>query len=170
MQNITDEELLDFLDGKSSTGDRARIENTMAVNSSVKKRIEELQAVHLFLQTQNTLVHPSKKFTNKVMENLHRQSAAILSPKNGMLLLLGILVASGLALALVSTGTFDHWQGTLPFDASSLKNKWIDVPSSLPFDIKVFVKGIVLLNAVLALLLLDRTILRPFFQNRRLSR
>lgn len=169
MQNITDDELLDFLDGNGNEGDRARIENSISADVTIRKRFEELQLVHRFLQT-STLSSPSKNFTQQVMGNLHSRPASfLLSPKNGLILLVGLLIASLLALTLISSGTFDQWHGLLPFDSSALKNKWVALPSSVPFDIKVFVKGVVLINAALALLLLDRTILRPYFHRRKFS-
>lgn len=169
MQNITDNELLDFLDGNGDERDRARIEKSISSDLTVKKRLEELRLVHQFLQG-NTLSSPSKNFTQRVMSNLHaRPASSILSPKNGLILLAGLLIASLLALTLTSSGAFDQWHGFLPFDSSPLKNKWVTLPSSVPFDIKVFVKVVVLINAALALLLLDRTILRPYFQRRKFS-
>jgi anti-sigma factor RsiW len=170
MQKITDEQLLTFLDGKGDERDRQEIENGIRSNPELKKRFSELKSVHLFLQS-TSLQHPSKNFTDQVMNNLHlRPSSFMLSPKNGMILLLGILIASGLALTLISSGTFDAWHSTLPFDASPLKNKWVIIPSSLSMDVKLFVKIVVLFNAALALILLDRTILRPYFQKRRFDK
>jgi anti-sigma factor RsiW len=169
MQNITDNELLDFIDGTGNERDRARIENGIAIDTNIKKRYDELQSVNHFLQG-NNLASPSKNFTDRVMSNLHvRPATFLLSPKNGLILLAGLLIASILALILTSSGTFDQWHGLVPFNSSPLKNKWVTLPSSVPFDIKLFVKAVVLVNAALALLLLDRTILRPYFQKRKFS-
>jgi hypothetical protein len=83
------------------------------------------------------------------------------------LLLVGVIIASGLALVLLSNGAFDQTQTTLLVDATPLKNKWMTFPSfSVPFNGKILVNSIIFLNLGLALVLLDRTILRPLFQKR----
>ncbi len=129
--------------------------------------MEELQAVHLFFQKQKGIEQPSKNFTEKVMAGLHsKTSFAFLSPKNGLLLLVGLMVASGLAITLVSSGWFDQWHTYFNLGKIPMKTNLVKLPTSIPFDLKLTVKIFVMINVVVGLVLLDRTILRPIFQKR----
>jgi hypothetical protein len=101
------------------------------------------------------------------MANLHvRQSFSFLSPKNGLLLLAGLLVATGIAIVLLSSGQFDQWHTLFNIGEIPVKNNLVKVPTAIPFDVKVFVKVFVMINIVIGFVLLDRTILRPIFQKR----
>lgn len=167
MDNLTDDQLLDFLDGNTTEAERARLQQLIGMNSEMKKRVEALQAIHLFLQNQNKIEQPSKTFTEKVMSGLHaRPSFSLLSPRNGLLLLIGLMVASGLAIMLVSSGSFDQWHTFFNIGQIPVKNNLVKLPTSVPFDLKVVVKIFVMINVVIAFVLLDRTILRPIFQKR----
>ncbi len=168
MENVTDDQLLNFLDGTSNDAERNNINHLISTNVGLNKRLEELQAVHFILQKQNIIEQPSKTFTEKVMSNLHaRSSFAFLSPRNGLLLLVGLLVASGIAITLVSSGQFDQWHTFLNIGQIPVKNNLVKLlPASIPFDLKLAVKIFVMVNVVIAFVLLDRTILRPIFQKR----
>ena len=167
MKNINDDELLNYLDGMGTEAEREFFRNELSGNSVAKKRMEELQAVHQFFQKQKGIEQPSKNFTEKVMASLHsKTSFAFLSPRNGLFLLVGLMVASGLAITLVSSGMFDQWHTYFTLGKIPLKNDLVKLPSSIPFDLKMIVKIFVMLNIVLGLVLLDRTILRPIFQKR----
>lgn len=167
MRNLSDDQLLNFLDGFGSEGERENVKNIIDTNADIKKRLEELQAVHIILRKQNKIEQPSKTFTQKVMAGLHAQpSFTFLSPRNGLFLLVGLIVASGLAVMLVSSGSFDQWHTLFNLGKVPLKNNWVKVPTSIPFDLKLTVKIFIMLNIVIAFVLLDRTILRPIFQKR----
>ena len=167
MDNLTDDQILNFLDGNVTAAERDQVNQIIASRMELKKRVEELQAVHLFLKHQNKIELPSKTFTEKVMARLHtRPSFSLLSPKNGLLLLAGLMVASGLAITLVSSGAFDQWHTFFTIGQIPVKNNVVKLPSSIPFDVKVFVKVFVMINIVIGFVLLDRTILRPIFQRR----
>jgi hypothetical protein len=164
---ITDDELLNFLDGMGSEPERKILEKTINENQSAQKRLKELQHIHFFLQNQKGLEQPSKNFTEKVMSGLKTDSSfTFFSPKNGLILLLGLIVASGLALALLSSGTFDQLHTMFNINSIPLKTDVVKIPTSIPFDLKLFVKVFVMINLIIALVLLDRTILRPIFQKR----
>ncbi|GHN03056.1 hypothetical protein WSM22_45450 [Cytophagales bacterium WSM2-2] len=167
MENITDDELFHLLDGTVSAEERQVLTNKLSQDTLAQKRLKEFEAVHLFLQNQKGLEQPSKNFTDKVMERLHaKPSLTAFSPRNGLILLAGLVVASGLALILLASGSFDQLHTIFNFGDLPVKNDLVKVPTSIPFDLKVFVKGFVLLNLVIAFILLDRTILRPIFQRR----
>ncbi|HEV8515741.1 MAG TPA: hypothetical protein VGQ59_20805 [Cyclobacteriaceae bacterium] len=167
MEKITDDELLNFLDGSGNEVERENVNKLISSNVELKKRVEELQAVHTFLQKQSKIENPSKNFTEKVMSGLHAQpSFTFLSPRNGLLLLIGLMVASGLAMMMVSAGSFDQWNTFFNLDQIPLKNNWVKLPTSIPVDVKQVVKIFVMINIIIGFILLDRTILRPIFQKR----
>jgi hypothetical protein len=165
--NVTDDELFNFLDGIGSTEERRALKTRIDQNTSTQKRLRELEAVHYFLQNQKGLEQPSKNFTDKVMEGLHsRPSVTFFSPRKGLLLLVGLTIASALALVLLASGSFDQLHTIFNLSSLPIKNDLVKIPTSIPFDLKLCVKVFVLLNLVIAFVLLDRTILRPIFQKR----
>jgi hypothetical protein len=167
MENLTDDQILNFLDGTTIGGEREKALKLIELNPDVRKRVEELKAVHLFLQNQNHIEQPSRTFTERVMAGLHtRPSFSFLSPRNGLLLLAGLMVASGLAIMLVNSGTFDQWHAFFNIGQIPLKYNVVKLPATIPFDLKLAVKIFVMINVAIGFVLLDRTILRPFFQRR----
>jgi hypothetical protein len=106
----------------------------------------------------NKLESPSSNFTHRVMMNLHRMPAASsLSPKNGILLLCGTILALTILTTLLGGGMFDSVIRTI--DLPQIK-------TTIPVNGEWIVDGLILLNIVLAFLLFDRTILRPLFNRR----
>jgi hypothetical protein len=167
MENLTDDQLLNLLDSIQSEAEMQLLKNKFRGFPAVIKRLEELYLIHIFLQRQNQVEQPSKNFTASVMTGLHARPAfMLLSPKNGLLLLVGLMVASGLAVALVSSGALDQWHTYFSLGRIPIKNNLIKLPATVPFDLKTTVKIFVMINVVIGFVLLDRTILRPIFQKR----
>jgi hypothetical protein len=133
----------------------------------LKTRLKELQAVNRLFLKRNFLEAPSKNFTHKVMEGLENSPVRSgVNYRSGLLLLMGIILASGLALWLLSYGAFDGAVTTLVVD---VKNNWIASPKVIiPFNAKMLVNGIIFLNLAIALILLDRTVFKPLFHKRAL--
>jgi hypothetical protein len=133
-----------------------------------KDREEELKLVEKVL-AKNKLESPSSNFTHRVMMNLHSMPvASSLSPRNGLFLLFGTVVAVTLLTILVSTGMFDSTGTTISLEQLPDSEITKDLQRTIPLNGKWLMNGLIFLNVVLAFILLDRTILRPFF-NRRLS-
>jgi hypothetical protein len=167
MKPVTDDDLLNYLDQELDAETRQRIEHLLKEDTGIAQRMKELKIIHGFLLSRGKLDLPSRNFTDKVMSRLHEKPAlAFFSPRNGLLLLGGILVASGLTLMLLSKGTFDQLPTILNLEALPLKTDLVKIPSSLPFDMKLTLKIFLGLNLVIGFILLDRTILRPIFQRR----
>jgi len=163
-----EEELLRYLDGELETSQKINLEAELQRAPDVRERLEELRTIRSFLMRKAILEAPSKTFTQKVMAGLDTQPAkSMISPRKGLLLLIGVIIASGLALMLLSNGVFDQTNTSLLVDTAPIKNKWIEETTfSIPFNGKILVNGIIFLNLALALVLLDRTVLRPLFQKR----
>ena len=162
-----EEELLRYLDGELDVAQKINLEAEIKGSTILKTRLDELQSVRSFLMRKATLETPSKNFTLKVMEGLDAQPVrSLFSPRKGLLLLVGVIIASAISLMLITSGVFDQTTTSLIVDAP-IKNKWIqDTTFSIPFNGKILVNGIIFINLGLALILLDRTILRPLFQKR----
>jgi len=168
MEKITqkqDDRLLDYLDGKLSGAEAAMLKNQLEQSGSLNQRLEELRQVHALL-AKSTLVEPSKDFTQFVMNNLDKvpARASTLSPRNGFILLCGILVATGITILLLATGSFDVLGNPIQLESLKLP-KEIITPSlpSVSITGKTMMKILVILNIGLAFLVLDRTVLKPYF-------
>ncbi|HET9054548.1 MAG TPA: hypothetical protein VFM90_10255 [Cyclobacteriaceae bacterium] len=112
---------------------------------------------------------PSADFTQQVMSNLHRASAATLGlpSRNNMLLLAGILVAIGVAILLIAGGAFDSIT-SITVDQNFIPNNRLrEYIPSIPFNGKLIINIVILMNLALAFIILDRAVLKPWFERRR---
>jgi hypothetical protein len=170
MEKITivqDDRLLNYLDGKLDGTELIQLKKDLESSDLLQTRLNELRIIHRVL-AHTTLETPSFAFTNKVMQNLHAKPVtSYLSPRNGLLLLAGVMVAAGMLVAMISAGIFDQIGGIVSLDkAIPIKNY---VQQSLPtisVNGKLLIKIIVGLNLVLVFIVLDRTVLKPYFQKR----
>ncbi|NOT77072.1 MAG: hypothetical protein HOP08_19280 [Cyclobacteriaceae bacterium] len=164
---IQDDKLLNYLDGKLNELEVIQLRKELEASAVLQARLEDLRLVHRTL-AHTTLDTPSMAFTNKVMLNLHSQSfPTYLSPKNGLLLLGGIIIAAGMLVVMITAGIFDQVNGPISLDKTLPVSQYFK--QSLPtvsINGKLVVKIIVGLNLVLAFFILDRTVLKPFFQKR----
>jgi anti-sigma factor RsiW len=162
-----EEQLLRYLDGELDAQTRQTLEAEIQTSEVLSARLEELRLVQSVLVQKARLETPSKNFTMKVMSSLDTKPVtSTFTPRKGLLLFIGSIIASGIALALLSAGVFDAPTAPLVLDAP-LKTDWLKVPSvSIPFNGKVLVNGILILNLALAFVVLDRTVLKPIFQRR----
>src|ERR1051325_3764654 len=115
------------------------------------------------------LESPSSNFTHRVMMNLHSMPvASSLSPRNGILLLCGVVLAVTMLTILVGSGVFDSANGTISLEKLPDVELTKDLHKTIPLSGKWLMNGLIILNIALAFILFDRTVLRPFF-NRRVS-
>lgn len=138
--------------------------------SDQEKNQDELRLIDETL-SKGKLESPSSNFTHRVMINLHSMPAASsLSPRNGLLLLCGTFLAVVILTVIVGTGVFDTYNPTISLErlTSVPLTENINIQKTIPISGNWLLNGLVLLNIVLAFVLLDRTILRPFF-NKRMS-
>lgn len=159
-----------YLDDELTMNERRQFEGRLMNEQLLQEKFASLAEAHELLKAQN-LFSPSKNFTQRVMENLDQYNAPAFafSIRNGLFLLAGVFVAGLLALYLAGSGVFDG-PVTIASPVSDLvSDKLLERPlPSFTFDGKILVNAIVLLNLVLGWLVLDRTILRPWF-NRRMA-
>jgi len=99
--------------------------------------------------------------------NNYPSASSSISIRNGIFLLLGVLLAVGIGTVLLTAGLFDTTIATVDIGNSSFLER-ISKRSFPAFAIngKLVVNIIILLNLGLAWLVLDRAILRPLFRRR----
>jgi hypothetical protein len=169
MENqVTDELLLEFLDGTLDPRRSQEIAAQAKKSVVLTRRLEELHALNTALKSGGRLEIPSMNFTQRVMKEINTPlSIRGLSPRNGILLFCGVLVAMAVALMLLKSGTFDQSNGTIALDKLPLQKDYLknNLPA-LPFNGKWVVNSLLILATGISLVLLDRTILRPLFQRR----
>jgi len=165
-----DEKLFEYIDGRLKGIEKENIEQLLKSSPALQARLEELRKLDADLRTIK-IEQPSKNFTQRVMSKLDQYPVkSSLTFKNGIFLLAGVLVAVGVGSLLVAGGVFD---GTSTIDLNQTiipVNKYLQKPiPTFNFDGKLMVHIIIILNLALAFLVLDRAILKPWFEKRRMS-
>lgn len=172
MKRISQEQrdqLSAYLDGMLDPAARIRLEAELNTDETLRGALDELRTLHEFLKSVKTIEQPSKNFTSRVMSRLDQypSTSPSTSFRNGILLLCGVLIAIGVASILVSMGEFDSVTTTLKPDSLPIPTKMINYSlPSISISGKMMVNVIILLNLGLAWLVLDRVILKPWFQRR----
>lgn len=168
---VLDDKLLAYLDNTLSPSETRELQQQVEHDTALKARLEALRKLHEALQ-QITIEEPSRNFTQAVMDKLDHAAAPStrFSIRNGILLLVTVLVATGIALYLLSGGAFDNAVTPVDFTTMNLPGKYFDRPlPSIYFDGKLMINIIIILNLGLAWVVLDRTILSPYFKRRQLG-
>lgn len=172
MEKITitqEDNLQNYLDGKLEGPALEQLKNELASTPALVERLEELRRVHKYFQG-STLESPSSSFVGRVMSRLQNSPTySYPSPKNGIILVLGVIIAAGMLVGMVSAGLFDQVNGLISIEEVAPVKKYFQ--QSLPtisINGKLLIRILVGLNLVIAFIVLDRTVLRPFFQRRAL--
>lgn len=168
MEKLTpeqDHELLDYLDGSLTENQRTSLEQRLASSLELRNRLHELRQLTHFLQKENQLELPASNFTNQLMAKVVRLPArSVLSPRNGLMLFAGMVITVVLLSLLVSDGVFDQMTELININSWSVTERIKSPGISIPVGFKPIIRILILLNIVLAFVLLDRTILKPFFK------
>jgi anti-sigma factor RsiW len=163
MPSSLDDQLLDYLDGTLPAGERATLEALMQQNEAAAARLEELRFMNTLMAGQKLEV-PSMDFTAAVMRRLDPKQLSI---RQAILVVAGILSIIGIAAALVAAGVFDSTVTTVNLNEVNPSRQFFNMTMpSFSLNGKMIVNGIIILNLALAFIVLDRAILRPFFQRR----
>jgi hypothetical protein len=162
-----DDILCDYLDGNLSEQERHKAEQNIRDNPTWQERLDELKMINKIFN-ESKIEQPSRNFTDAVMSRLHQYPVQTgFSIRKGILLLTGVLIVIGIATILLSTGAFDNTTTSIDLNQVNLSRKFVKTPlPSFEFNGKLIVNIIIILNLALAWIVLDRTILRPFFQRR----
>jgi hypothetical protein len=162
-----DDTLLNYLDGNVSASQKESIENMLLGDEDLQIRLEELRVADRALKNVK-LENPSLNFTAFIMNNLDKQPVRKgLSIRNGLFLLSGVIIVLIIGTLLLSAGVFDHANTMVDLNNLGLPHQYIrQTLPSIPVDGKLLMYGILFLNLAMGLIVLDRTILKPFFQQR----
>lgn len=166
-QGTMDDRIFQYLDGQLPMHDKEKFEVDLKTNEILRTRFIELKLLHDTL-AHAALEYPSNNFTDRVMSNLGTFTIPVrLSPKNGLMLLLGVLVALTLGVYSVYTGWFDQLTGAIALNQLNIPRTVMTKPlPAIPFNGTLVMKVLIGLNLAIAFVLFDRTILQPFFRNR----
>lgn len=167
--NHIDELLLNYLDGTLTKNEVIELEAQLKADDELRLRLAALKTVDTTLSYAK-LEMPSKNFTQIVMEGLYKVPVRTgLSARNGIFLILGVMTVVTILVLLVSTGAFDS-VGTIQPSEIGMKNNYFnfEIPS-ISINGKLLINSIIFLNLAIALIVLDRTILRPLFEKRTLD-
>ncbi len=162
-----EEMLLDYLDGNLTKTEREKMEKSLQENPAWRVRFDELRLVNSVL-TETKREQPSKNFTASVMSRLDQYRAPrSFSLWNSVLLLAGVLVAIGITTVLLAGGLYDNSSANIDLNQIEIPKQIINTPlPTFEFSGKIIVNIIIILNLAIAWIVLDRAILRPFFQRR----
>lgn len=157
--------LLEYLDGKLSADEAAQLLRRVENDAALKERLRELQSLNAMFSGYSA-EQPSSGFTQALMSRLNQYPRGAAAPiRRGLILLAGLLVTVALASWLLSIGIFDNTR----IDLNSVIFSSDAVRQSLPsltFNGKTLVNIIIVFNLIVAFFLLDRTVLKPWFQRR----
>jgi len=165
---ITDEQLQEFIDGGVSEEQSALIRNALSTDIDLKNRFDRLRLVDQILH-QQPLKSPSANFDQRVMANLSKKFATSSNKFWRLSLFVSIgVVLIGFIAAIILLGNYSLTEVfSTEVTQITFKNETINLtPNSIGYQ-DIFFKGLIYLNGILGLFLLERAVIRPFFRIRR---
>jgi anti-sigma factor RsiW len=159
--------LLDYLDGTLTEKERLEFEGLLEAEPRLKAKLHDLRNIEASAKRYQPEM-PSRNFTAKVMANLYQRpienNASIF---NSILLLTGIIVLVGLCSLLLSAGIFDGSKTIVDLNEMNAFRQYLQFSlPSIGVNGKILVNIIIFLNIVIALIVFDRSVLKPLFQKR----
>jgi anti-sigma factor RsiW len=156
MTPLTEEHIWDILDGEAQPEMRAQHEAQLLADDSYRTTFVQCEQLHRQLLNL-PLESPSMRFTENLMERLVPEKRTAPQPDRLPLIFLGFFTAlSGLLATLIFS------KSNLSTAEQSLNTEGVISILSNP----LFVQTFVLLNIVLLLAVLDKKVLRPYFDNK----
>lgn len=167
--NDLNSKLFDYLDGTMSAEEKRIFEHVLSDSPVLQKQVDEQRLLESSLRILK-LEEPSSAFAQNVMSKINQSSqGSSLSIRNGIFLLVGVMVVSLIATLLVQAGIFDGTGSLKAPNNVGLLSEYIKQPLpsfSIPINGKLIVNGIILLNLAIGFVILDRAVLRPYFERR----
>lgn len=170
MERITEKQrdlLSQYVDGTLSAEERKSVDITLQTSEPMREHLSLLNLIGQTLKEKRP--EPlAKNFTEQVMINLLEYPISTPSSlRNGIFLLIGVLLAVGVALVLVGKGVFDATLTSLDPSGFEVTRRLLKNPiPTISLSGKLLVNCIIILNIALSWIVLDRTILKPLFQRR----
>jgi hypothetical protein len=151
-----------YLDGELAAAESRTLLEEAERNPSVAEQLRLAKAIHQHL-AHSRLEHPTNSFTNQVLSRLAQMPASVrTSPRNGLLLLMGVLAACTVFILIF--GSKQLTIGMIELDTTKIPLK--QLAPTLSLDLKWIINTLILVNLALGFVLLDRTVLRPYFERR----
>ncbi len=163
MEKISDEILLEYLDGTLEARETELLRNRLQNDVVLKVRLEELKQADQYLN--GVIDNPSPRFADIVWTKISEASKAPTFRLNGFL----IVIASMLT---VIAGSYFMTDGIVELNLKipATVSEYVTVPQiELPEGINLKMISQVLLYGLsfLILLILDKAILKPYFRKRK---
>ncbi len=164
MQHLTDEQLFEYIDREGSVEEKNNYQQHLATCPACQALYQEYQAIHLQL---NSLIleKPSIQFTDKLIASWEAEVVTeaklvpTYNPMSKSRLWAGLaVVAILLILVLYYVPLWGYWGVD---DSSPSSYTWLSI-----FQRDSVVKGFLLANGLLLLLLVDKLILKPLFERK----
>ncbi len=166
---ITDNILLDLIDGKIIGEEASHLKSQIGNNPELSERFNQLKEVDNVLGDQ-PIKSPSFRFNELVIAGLSKKfESKSLERFWGKSLFIAIgLIAVGLISAIVLLSNYSLTD-VLPTTTQeiTIQQKTITFNPGEFINQDLFFKGLIYLNGFLGLFLLERAVFRPFFKHRR---
>lgn len=166
MDKITDEVLLDYIDGSLIQSEAIRIKAAINANPQLRARLEELRLPDRHLA--GSLESPSANFTDTVWSKLSQSKGNV--PKfslNSFLIVFAAMITVVLGSYFMTDSIIDL---DLSLKVPNTVTEYVEVPQvEIPQGISLKTVSQILLYSLsfLLLLILDKAILKPYFKKRR---
>jgi hypothetical protein len=165
---ITDDTLLEYLDGKFSNAERLSIKTLIETDPDLKKRYETLRSINTTLKLDNVR-SPSGIFVRQVMRSILRpdvQQERFFN--NTRYFVLGLIILAFLSTIYFLAIKFYPSLSGLIANKVTVSNKTIYLePAVQLLSTDLIFKLVFYVNGIVGLLLFEKAILSPFFLRRR---
>ncbi|MBL3656356.1 hypothetical protein [Fulvivirga sediminis] len=164
---ISDELLLDYIDGNLSHTDRLIIEEACK-HSPWKERLKELSLLNSsLLSLHETWSEPDEAFNVGIMKNIYAYDMAPKISRKYIILLSALLFTCIIGcISLPSLpASYINQLPTIQYYINQLNISALQ--NSLSINIQFVIEGSLFVCALLSLILIDRIILKPFFLKRK---
>jgi hypothetical protein len=163
---ITEQQLLDFIEGKLSTHESRSIKDVIASSGDINRKYQRL----LYMQevmSKHALIKTSDNFLETVMAGLETRKFSVEGlfdsiNKLGLKLFLLISVIMVIAIYLTTNGSI-----MLNLDGVANSYDLNTLPVATFLDDKLIVNGLLFSGLMMTLFLFDKVILKPWFSRRR---
>jgi len=171
METTERDKLIAYHDGLMKPEERIAFEEVLKRNPVLAEELAALRLAEMTLK--NNLFSPSAGFTQKVMGAIQGNPATNI--RRNFIMFLGVVVVTIVGAFMLKAGVFDSAVTTVALP--EIDTSKVGVPSGVTqhltqpinLDWKSFLSIFLFINLALAFIILDRTVLKPFFRNRQHS-
>lgn len=165
MTSITDEILLEYLDGTIPAKEAEYIKEFLENNADLKARLKELKLADQIMM--DKIQTPSPSFTETVLDRIARTAHAPVLNMNKFLIVVGAMLTVVLGSYFITDSMIDL---DLGLNLNDTIIEYVNIPAvDVPKDVNLKLVNQVFLYSIsfLILLIFDRAVLRPYFKRRK---